>query len=250
MRKLIIAFTLILASTFITNAQQDTLKPVKGDWGFSLNISGLIDNIKIESIQDPNGNYSIFARHYLKDDQAIRIGFGLNYLKESTLFEDSVNNSAGNRAFREVDSTQSRFDFSISIGIEKHLGKTKRLDPYVGGELLIARLGNQKQTIDSNITDITGTDKFDRVIQLDGGFAFGIGGIAGFNYFFSKNISLGAEFAYAFTFVKSGGDFSVSENFTPVNGLSTSSFNNGKAENSRTSIGGVTTGSIMLSFFF
>ena len=46
MKKIIIVFALSFVSVIKVTAQNDTLKPVKGDWGFSLNITGLINDIK------------------------------------------------------------------------------------------------------------------------------------------------------------------------------------------------------------
>jgi len=252
MKKIVIAFTLILASTFIVNAQSedDRLKPVEGNWGFSLNITGIINNIAIENNKDSLGQYNIIARHYLKDNLALRLGFGAAYLNQNSFNEDSVTIASGNKALQTVDSTTSRFDFKVSIGIEKHLGTTKRLDPYVGADLSIIRIGVTKTNSDLSQTDVTGTHKERISLQQDGGAGFGLGAIAGFNYFISKNLSLGVEFGYAYTYVKAGGDFSGSKVITPVSGaeISTSVF--GKASVTEISIGATATGGIMLSFFF
>ncbi|PJA07337.1 MAG: hypothetical protein COX70_07140 [Flavobacteriales bacterium CG_4_10_14_0_2_um_filter_32_8] len=250
MKKVTFVFALILVSVINANAQNDTLKPVKGDWGFSLNISGLINDIKVDNNKDGIGNYMIFARHYLKDDQALRVGLALNYQKQNFFTSDSVSISSGNRALQEVDSTISRIDFSISLGLEKHLGENKRLDPYVGGEILIGRIGNTTTNSNLTITDITGTYKEQLIIQQDGGFYVGLGGIAGFNFFLTKNLSLGVEFAYALTYKKAGGDYSISDNITPVSGADINTFENGKDQSSETTLGATSTGGIMLSFFF
>jgi len=252
MKKLIITFTFLIVATLTINAQQDTLrlKPVKGDWGFSLNITGLIQNIVIENNKDANGNYLLFARHYLKDDQALRVGLALNYLKQNRSVEDSITNAAGNRALQEIDTSASRFDFTILIGFEKHLGTNKRLDPYVGGELVIGRLGGTTSNVNTDVTDVTGTAKTQQINQLDGGFAFGLGAVAGFNFFLSKNLSLGAEFGYAYIYQKRGGAWSSSTVTTPVSGSQETSFAKGVDQISQTSIGATATGGIMLSFFF
>jgi hypothetical protein len=250
MKKIIIAFSILLTSNFVVEAQQDTLKPVKGDWGFSLNITGLIQNVVVENNKDGNGNYLLFARHYLKNDQALRMGLALNYLRQSSNTEDSITNGAGNRALQAIDSSASRFDFTIAIGLEKHLGTTRRLDPYVGGDLIIGRIGGTTTNINTDVTDVTGTAKTQQINQQDGGFTFGLRGVAGFNFFLSKNLSLGAEFGYAFIYDKRGGAYSESIVESPVSGSQVTSFTNGVAENSQTNLGATATGGIMLSFFF
>jgi len=251
MKKVVLAFSLILASSYIVNAQtDDRLKPVEGNWGFSLNVSGIIDNIVIENNKDSLGQYNLMGRHYLKDDLALRLGFGVAYLNNNNFNEDSVSIASGNRALQTIDSTASRFDFKIAVGIEKHLGTTRRLDPYVGADLTIIRIGATNINSDLSDTDITGTSKERTTIQIDGGAGFGLGAIAGFNYFLSKNLSLGVEFGYAFNYMKTGGDFSGSNVVTPVSGQQTSTSVFGKASSSETSIGATSTGGIMLSFFF
>ena len=250
MKKVTIFFALILVSFINANAQNDTLKPVKGDWGFSLNITGLINNIKVDNNKDAIGNYMIFARHYLKNNQALRVGLALNYLKQNHFTSDSISIPSGNRALQVVDSSVSRIDFSFSLGLEHHLGDNKRLDPYVGGEILIGRKGNTKTNSNTAITDITGTQKEQLLKQQDGGLFFGLGGIAGFDFFLTKNLSLGAEFGYAFTYMKFGGDYSSSFVITPVSGEQINTFENGKDQSSETSLGVTPTAGIMLSFFF
>jgi len=251
MKKIALALTIVLASTFFVNAQtEDRLKPVEGDWGFSLNISGIIENIVIENNKDSLGQYNLFGRHYLKDDLALRLGFGVAYLNNNNFTEDSVSIASGNRALQTIDSTTSRFDFKVAIGIEKHLGTTRRLDPYVGADLSIIRIGATKTNVDLAQTDVSGTHKERISIQQDGGAGFGIGAVAGFNYFLSKNLSLGVEFGYDFNYTKTGGDFSNSHVITPVSGSESSTSRFGKLSSSETSIGATATGGIMLSFFF
>ena len=250
MKKIAITLSLICLTFITVNAQQDTLKPVKGDWGLSLNITGLINNIIVENNKDANGNFMVFGRHYLKNDQALRMGLALNYLNNGYNTEDSITIASGNRALQVVDSSSSRFDFTISIGLEKHLGTTKRLDPYFGGDLIIGRIGSTSTNANTDITDVTGTAKTQRIIQQDGGFNFGLGGVAGFNYFLAKNFSLGAEFGYAYIYTRQGGAWSESEVTTPVSGSQESSFSNGVAETTQTTLGATATGGIMLSYFF
>ncbi|MGB0886819.1 MAG: outer membrane beta-barrel protein [Vicingaceae bacterium] len=251
MKKTVLTLAALLAIVLTSNAQDERLKPQDGDWGFSLNISGIINNIVLENNKDSLGQYNLFARHYLKDDVALRIGFGVNYFKQKHFAEDSVTIvSTGSRALQEKDSTISRFDFKISVGIEKHLGNTRRLDPYVGADLSITRLGATKVDGKTDITDATGVHNEQIILQQDGGFSYGLRGLVGFNYFISKNLSLGAEFGYAIEYTKAGGDYSGSRVITPVSGNQTSDFVSGKGGVSQTNIGATPTGGIMLSFFF
>lgn len=239
-----------LLSTFNCVAQEDTLKGQKGDWGLSINISGLINNITIQNPKDGNGNFMIFGRKYLKDDVALRMGFNVAVDNQKWKNEDSIIIPSGNTALRTIDSTMSRFDFSVFVGYEKHFGKTKRLDPYFAGDITIGRIGNTKIQADTDIKDVTGTDKTQHIIQYDGGFYFGLGAVAGFNYFIAPKFSLGAEFGYSYNFFKSGGDFNESVVNTPVSGAQSSTFSRGVREQSLNNINVRSSAAIMLSYFF
>jgi len=250
MKKITIAFTLILASTFIVNAQQDTLKSRDGDWGFVLNLTGLIDNISLGNVTDGNNNNSILAKHHLTNDKVLRLGFGLKSVSDNWLLEDSITLSSGNRALQTIDSTESRLDFSLSVGYEKHLGNTRRLDPYLGGEIVIGRIGGTKIDASTDITDVTGTEKIQQITQIDGGFNFGLNFIAGFNYFFAERISIGAEINLGYLFSSTGGDKSDSRVTTPVSGAEITSFSSSKSKASSKGFNVNSTAGLMLSFFF
>lgn len=250
MKKIIFSFALILSSTFIVNAQQDTLKSRDGDWGFVLNLTGLIDNISIGNLSDGNNNNAILAKHHLTDNRVLRLGLGLKSINNNTFTADSVSIGSGNRALQEIDSTEKRFDFSISGGIEKHLGTTRRLDPYIGGELAIGRIGATKIDANTDITDITGTRNIKRIIQRDGGFNFSLNAIAGFNYFFAERISIGAEFSLGYLYSSVGGDESESLVDSPVSGSQISNFEDRKNKTSSKGFEVNSTAGLMLSFFF
>jgi len=249
MKKLIFIGLLFFALTNV-NGQSDSLKPIEGNWGLSITINGLINNIGVQNNKDINGNYQIFARRYLKNQKALRVGLGINYLKQKWFNSDSVSLTSGSRALQEIDSVRKNLDFSIAIGLEKHLGNTKRLDPYLGGDIIIGKLGAIKTDVNTNLTDVTGTEKIKRIIQQDGGFSFGLLGIAGFNFFFSKNLSLGTEFSFGYIYQKLGGDYSESLVDTPVSGQEVSTFNNGKSSTTDVSITVNTSANLVLSFFF
>ncbi len=250
MKKIIVSLALLLGSTFVLTAQEDTLKSRDGDWGFVLNLTGLIDNISIGNVSDGNNNNAILAKHHLTDDKVLRLGLGLRSINNNTFTADSISIGSGNRALQEYDSTETRFDFSISGGIEKHLGTTRRLDPFVGGELSIGRIGATKIDANTDITDITGTRNISHIIQTDGGFNFGLNAIAGFNYFFAERISIGAEFSLGYMYSSVGGDRSESLVDTPISGSQISDFSESKSKTSGKGFEVNSTAGLMLSFFF
>ena len=249
MKKILLVLTLIAGANLVLNAQQDTLKSRDGDWGFVLNLTGLIDNINIGNLSDANNNNAILAKHHLTDDKVLRLGLGLRSVSNNWFNQDSINVTAG-RALQVIDSTEKRFDFSISLGFEKHLGTTKRLDPYIGGELSIGRIGATKINTNTDITDATGTRTIQRIIQRDGGANFSLNAIAGFNYFFAERISIGAEFSLGYLYSAVGGDESESLVDTPVSGSQVSTFIDRKAKTSSKGFDVNSTAGLMLSFFF
>lgn len=249
MKKILLVLTLIAGANLVLNAQQDTLKSRDGDWGFVLNLTGLIDNINIGNLSDANNNNAILAKHHLTYDKVLRLGLGLRSVSNNWFNQDSINVTAG-RALQVIDSTEKRFDFSISLGFEKHLGTTKRLDPYIGGELSIGRIGATKINTNTDITDATGTRTIQRIIQRDGGANFSLNAIAGFNYFFAERISIGAEFSLGYLYSAVGGDESESLVDTPVSGSQVSTFIDRKAKTSSKGFDVNSTAGLMLSFFF
>jgi len=249
MKKIGLSFALLLSTIITVNAQQDTLKSRDGDWGFVLNLTGLIDNISIGNVTDGNTNNAVLAKHHLTNDKVLRLGLGLKSISNNTFNADSINITAG-RALQEIDSTEKRFDFSISVGLEKHLGTTRRLDPYVGGELAIGRIGATKIDVNTDITDLTGTRTIVRTIQQDGGFNFSLNAIAGFNYFIAERFSIGAEFSLGYVYSAVGGDESESLVDTPVSGGQVSTFIDRKAKATSKGFEVNSNAGLMLSFFF
>lgn len=250
MKNLILLLALTIFSTVLLAQEVETLKGQEGDWGLSINISGIINDIRLENDKDANGNYMVFARKYLKDDVALRIGLNVTSDRNKWTTEDSLSLASGSRALQTVDSSKTRFDFSVLVGYEKHMTGTKRLDPYFAAELMIGRIGNTKTDATTTLKDVTGTDKTDFTRQQDGGFTMGLGLVAGFNYFIAPKFSLGAEFGFAYTYMKSGGNYSESTVNTPVSGSQTSTFILGKQEQSNNTIGISSTSGIVLSYFF
>lgn len=244
MRKIVLVTITCILST-VLYGQEDTLKSRDGDWGFTFNLNGLINNINLSNLKDVNNNNAILAKHHLTNDKVIRIGVGVFQLNKQWLNADSVA-----QTLVEVDSTEKRFDISFSLGVEKHLGNTKRLDPYLGGEIVVGAVGKTKVNADTKITDATGTGTIQRIINQDGGVTLGVNLIAGFNYFFSERISIGAEYNLGYMTSKMGGDFNESVVNQPVSGSSTSNFITSERTEKSSGLQINSTAGLMLSFFF
>lgn len=230
--------------------ESNDLKSRDTDWGFVLNLTGLVENISLTTGTDVNNNNSILVKHHLTDDRVLRLGVGLKSINNTNSREDSITLSSGNRALQTIDSTETRSDFAFSVGLEKHFSGTRRLDPYIAGEMVIGRIGSTKLDVDIDETDVTGTGKVRRTVQQDGGVNFGLNVIAGFNYFIAERVSLGAEVNLGYVYNSSGGDQSESVVNTPVSGTETASFTSSKNQTSSRGFIVNSTAGITFSFFF
>ena len=222
-----------------------SLKPSKDWWGLTFNVTGLIDNIALSSIEDVNGQESVFLRYYYTDDVVFRAGFGLNSINHNL----KTTTTEGDAEI-EYDSTFAKTNIYFAPGIEKHLGGTRRLDPYIGANLVFGALGASNIDISLNSTDTLGTEQTNIAEERAGGFAFGLRAVAGFNYFFSDKLALGAEYQFGFDRVRDGGDFSRSTTVIPVSGSSTSTRETGASTTTTSGFAMQSTAGITLSYFF
>lgn len=245
-----LSMILILAA-FSLNAfgqeEESRLKPVAKNWGFTFSLTGLIDNLKLEGAKDQTGQPILFFRRYLKDDLALRAGFGLNTYRNTSVRKDSIRQIP---AFVEYDSVYSRNDVSFVAGIEKHIGTMRRLDPYFGGEFMLTLIGKETISWNETRTETSGKTTIEGERKIDGGTGIGVFGIAGFNYFIADHISLGAEYRFGYSYLKQGGNFSESIITTPSSGSPTNTFNRGTQEFRDTGFEVNSTANIILSIFF
>lgn len=249
------ALLLIVFSTFsIFTYAQDSLKssytshayfPKKGDIGTTLLLSGLIDNIQLQSQNAPLGENILFARYYLEDDLVLRLGFGLNLTNYKREQADSVG-----QTLVSTDSLNRRYTLNISGGIEKHLESSNRLDPYLFGQLNLTFVGKRNTEINTSTESAAGTSTTERIIKQDGGFGLGLVAGGGLNYFVAKRFSIGTELGLVFQYSRIGG--TTSDNFisTPVNGNSTSDFNTSDDTVIQTSVDISTNAMFNISYFF
>ena len=250
MKKLILLFA-CCSCLLNASAQNDSnpYKPVKRDLGFAFNLNGLINNIGLNSMNDVNGNEFFLVRNMLDDDLAFRAGFGITSRSDKWSTVDSVFTSGPTRV--KWDSSSSRVDIYFAPGLEKHFANTGRLDPYIGAELKIGLLGKTKTKSNTVSEDTVGTGTLEVKGELAGGTSLGINLIAGFNYFFSNRIAIGAEYSWGFNSSSIGGDWSTTTIDTPANATSTSTtraVGSNLTSNSGFLVG--STAGITLSYFF
>ncbi|MEQ8910063.1 MAG: hypothetical protein RIC95_12770 [Vicingaceae bacterium] len=227
------------------NAKKNNFYPQAGDFGTSIVVNGLIDNISFESNQNRYGSNFIFGRYYLEDDLVLRMGLGLIVNSTKNTTADSVGNT-----LEEVENTKTNYLLNFSGGIEKHLGGTKRLDPYLFSQLDLTFIGKSTEEIITEETSAAGTSKVEQTIKEDGGIAIGLGGGVGFNYFIAPRLSIGSELSMGLMFVNEGGTVSDNTVTTPVNGSASTNFTSREDKTRTLSLGVMPNALVHFSYFF
>ncbi len=141
----------------------------------------------------------------------------------------------------ELQNVTKTSSFTINPGFEKHFTGTDRLSPYLGFEIYFSRSKSTftKDTlVEGNFAsgvryDTVGTSQTYSapwttfsLTEKSGSKTFGVNLIAGMDYYFTKNLSLGVEFGFGFYSTKYD-DFEseyvdgsiVQADVTPVNPL-------------------------------
>jgi len=228
-----------------SSTERHEFMPVQGDLGVTLLLSGLIDDIQLQSPEIELGQNILFVRYYLEDDLSLRLGFGLdldNYSRETA---DSV----GLSLFR-VDSSTNRFTMNISAGVEKHLKSTNRLDPYVFSQLNLTFIGKENTEVTESQTIAAGTARNNRTIKRDGGIGIGLVAGGGMNYFLAPRFSIGTEIGLIFQYSSIGGTITDNSIVTSIGGATNSDFNRSEDQVDRTEINVQTNALINISYFF
>lgn len=245
MKKQLIALALIGTSFFTVSAQEETLKPTEGDWGILLNLNGLIDNIRLTNPTSSYNTSLITGKYYLSSDKALRFDFGPSISSVKRMSEDSIN---GNLVGKDTTTTNS--SLFLAFGLEKHLKGTKRLDPYIAGQISLGFIGKTKEDIEQRETSTIGTERTTITYQNDGGFGIGLVGTAGFNYFIAKNFAFGAEYSLSYNYLKVGGNSSTITQVTPISGGVTSNVEKGKRQVNTNTFNVDGTARILVSYYF
>ena len=228
-----------------STSSKSAFKPQKGDFGTTLNLSGLIDDIQLQTTNSELGQNLLFLRYYLEDDLVLRLGLGVDFNNYNRSVADSVINT-----LVEEDSLFRKFVFNISGGIEKHFSSSKRLDAYVFGQMNLTFVGKENTEVDTKVTAPNGVGTTERIIKKDGGIGFGLLFGGGFNYFIAKNFSVGTEVGLLINYSSIGGTTSDNTISNPINGSSSSDFNTSEDKVNQAEIGVQANALLNLSFFF
>ena len=193
MKKMIISAALVCLAG-VTYAQ----KPVAGD------VTGEVQ-LNFQTGVAPIGIFSpdFKARYFLADDMALRLNLGITTSSSSS---DYAENSTDTAEIGTLDRSSSTF--KIGVGIEKHFAGTTRLSPYVGAAISFSTSSNSAD--ETNVAQDPFTLQYGYAqgvtTTVDGpsSTTFGIGILAGADYYFVDHIYLGIEGGLGFSTTSDG----------------------------------------------
>jgi opacity protein-like surface antigen len=165
---------LILVAVSVSFAQAATVDTSKGAKALVFQFSGL-STLGVSGYQ---GEYGLGVRYYIQNNLAIRPGIVLDISK---LKNNAVTPAA------EIKDT----GFGLNLAVEKHIGAASNVSPYLGAE---AGFDYSKHTpagatpVSTKVTD------------------FKVGLLAGFQWGFTDNLSLGGEYMLGATIGKTKTD--------------------------------------------
>ncbi|MDR0683482.1 MAG: porin family protein [Dysgonamonadaceae bacterium] len=188
MKKYLLVLVMALISASVINAQE-SYKPGAGSFSLEVGFSPFAANGSAISL--PSG--SLTGIYSLNDAIAIRLGLGFSQTSAST--DDKTN---------KIKGSYSETEFSITPGIVYSFAGTAKLTPYAGAEFLIGSTGSfgeRESNYGSNNSSKTTRTNMDLNGDRFGINTFGIGVFTGFNYYFAKNLYIGAEVGLGYTSV-------------------------------------------------
>ncbi len=241
----------------LTSKKGEPILPEAGDWGLGIDADPFLtyaQGIFGKSSNTANPTWNFFTNNqtitgrYFSDEKtvyrgAIRLGFTSNTVKNYVT--QDISGTPANPPAMVLDSRKtSTTGIGISAGIEKRKGKT-RLQGYYGGEVGIwfggsshskYTYGNAASTTTNGLNPTSSdfnspaagggyntlASGLGRTTDSKSGssIGFGLRGFVGAEYFFMPKMSIGGEFGWGITFLKTGDGQTTKEELT-TSGTST-----------------------------
>ncbi len=193
MKRLLIG--ILIFSCSIAFAQDKVTSVDEGSKAILFSFSGL-DNLNANAF-----NGGIGGKYFLTKDLAIRLGIELESNTETIPHNaDSLNTGK--------DGEDSDFTFGIGAAVEWHL-TDNRVSPYLGGGVSYSTFSSEYFPGTIWPQSYTGP-VLRRTTEVSGTGIFAIFGIAGVEVFLTKEISLAAEYLFAYV-SSSAGDVKVTD---------------------------------------
>jgi hypothetical protein len=228
MKKTLIAVSAILIAMTSANAQsqkdsllaekamkkmwktnENSLKPGAGSFSTELNINPFKGELSLN-----NSLNQIKFRYFTKPDFAWR--FGVNISALDSVLDSKAYYSSTNLNYKD---RRKSFTIGLNLGFEKHLKGTKRLSPYIGGDIsFTTKSSSQEVTEGSTTTKIkgiwldetietynSGSNYYTRTIynpQERAFNRFGLNVVSGLDFYMAKNFFFGYEFNFGLRYTK------------------------------------------------
>lgn len=164
---------------------------------------------------------SLRYRYFLNSKWNLRFGLGLKTSDTTQIVPEFLTKtSEGGQG--EVRTKNSQWN--INLGTEYHFEGTEKLSPYIGAEL---KIGGGKNHITGTNVEETNIYADKKSYEIERPLSvFGIGAVAGMDYYFRPNIYLGLELGLGWnqTTVKEGAKTIIVDNvsvLSKTNGLTT-----------------------------
>lgn len=205
MKKAVILFAAALLC--LAGTQVQAQKQIGGDKNLEFQFSPLGGN--------PIGINGLRFRLFNSENSAIRVNFflGSSTITDVISQEGAIN--AESPVSPMLQSYDRAFDFTIRPGYEIHFDGTDRLSPYVGAEIDFGVGSTSTETEKWSLDNLTDLSVGKNVVwsETEGNSytRLGINLLAGFDYYFTDNLYLGAELGFGFSNTSFGDDtFEVS----------------------------------------
>jgi hypothetical protein len=185
---------------------QDTLKAMRKNFSTELNINPFQGSLNFN-----NALQQIKVRYFLSNNMALRLALNASSKKN----DNEVSSPPGTNSFTN-STVRKTSTIGLSAGIEKHFKGTKRLSPYIGGELAFSTKSST-QTIKNSTQNGTLTSTVET--KIDGAWLpsnynngidyqeraytkYGVNLLSGFDFYIAKNFYFGYEFTFQFNLTK------------------------------------------------
>lgn len=251
---------IVAIATMLTTGLFAQNMPKSGYNGFGFTITGLSNVsfgnfgntiISNATISDPAGVISagydtplnsiipqqaIMYKRYYDNGLASRMQLGINSLNAKSSFSDSTGFPL---EYATTEESVKGLTIGLGLGMEKHMStEAAKVDPYIGADLLFGFLTGFKYSSNADVIGDGYSSNSEFNVDYPGGMGLALNAICGFNYFFSDNISIGAEAGIGFGMVKTGGEWTSESIYTYDDGVSaTTTTVNDRGEYSNSSSG-------------
>ncbi|MCE9540089.1 MAG: DUF3575 domain-containing protein, partial [Bacteroidetes bacterium] len=213
--------------THTVHAQLDNPEP-KHKWGCSVAINSFDAQVgeqewnswgyakgnfnNFGSIKNNSLSLSVIPKYFIRNDILLRFEFGTTNITLTNYYDNNADLTSSNPiSHSTINQSIDQKIYRYIPGIQWNFMKKKFMESYCGMTASYLQYSKMEYSNTLESRDLPSnkyTGGFEDRATAEGGFASGIGAIAGFNIYLQKHISFGAEFSSTLLYKKIGGAFS------------------------------------------